>query len=154
MEFTDPNLHFPYILFFFLKTLLRYKQPRLVLTFANLYTQQPFFNQTSPTFENFSETQPEPDIEVVPKTQPDPQPATSRQRHRRKDVLGKTTKSTITRWTEVEELAQARANIDVSEDPFVGNNQTSTEFWKHVRAQFFATMGRDSYKTNDMISGK
>ncbi|KAL8233796.1 hypothetical protein R6Q59_019896 [Mikania micrantha] len=28
------------------------------------------------------------------------------------------------------------------------------EFWKRVRASFFPAMGCDSYRTNDMISGK
>ncbi|KAL8249605.1 hypothetical protein R6Q59_006473 [Mikania micrantha] len=91
---------------------------------------------------------------MVPETQPDAQPATLRRKHRRKEVPEKITKPSITRWSEVEEVALARAYIDVSEDSFVGNNQTSTEFWKHVRAQFFSAMGRDSYRTNDMIFGK
>ncbi|KAL8246416.1 hypothetical protein R6Q59_007632 [Mikania micrantha] len=55
---------------------------------------------------------------------------------------------------EVEEVALARAYIDISEDPFIGNNQTSTEIWKQFRAQFFSAMGLDSCQTNDMISGK
>ncbi|KAL8229074.1 hypothetical protein R6Q57_013974 [Mikania cordata] len=66
--------------------------------------------------------------------------------HIRKEVPEKTTKSSITRWSEVEEVALARACIDVSEDPIVGNNQTSTEFSRRVRAQFFPAMGRDSYR--------
>ncbi|KAL8189690.1 hypothetical protein R6Q57_029256, partial [Mikania cordata] len=37
---------------------------------------------------------------------------------------------------------------------FVGNNQTSTKFWKRVRGQLISAMGRDSYWTNDMISDK
>ncbi|KAL8264926.1 hypothetical protein R6Q59_023056 [Mikania micrantha] len=111
--------------------------PNPFLTFSNWYPQQPFFNQNSHAFDNVYENQPEPDVDAVPETQPDAQPATSRRRHRRKEVPEKTTKPSITRWSESEEVALARAYIDVSEDPFVGNNQTSSEFWKRVRAQFF-----------------
>ncbi|KAL8255393.1 hypothetical protein R6Q59_033614 [Mikania micrantha] len=60
----------------------------------------------------------------------------------------------IATHAQMKEVSLARAYIDVSEDPLVGNNQTSTELWKHVRAQFFSAMGRDSYQTNNMISGE
>ncbi|KAL8216499.1 hypothetical protein R6Q57_023336 [Mikania cordata] len=111
--------------------------PNQFLTFSNWFPQQPFFDQNSPAFDNVSENKSEPNVDVVPKTQPDPQPASSRRRHRRKEVPEKTTKPSITRWSESEKVALARAYIDVSEDSFVGNNQTSTEFWRRVRAQFF-----------------
>ncbi|KAL8227089.1 hypothetical protein R6Q57_016921 [Mikania cordata] len=74
--------------------------------------------------------------------------------HQRKEVPEKTTKPSITRWLEYEEVALARAYIDVFEDLIVGNNQTSLEFRRRVRAQFFSAMRRDSYRTNHMISGK
>ncbi|KAL8250662.1 hypothetical protein R6Q59_034355 [Mikania micrantha] len=128
--------------------------PNQFLTFSNWFPQQPFFNQNSHAFDNVSENQPEPDVDVVLETQHDPQPASSRRRHRRKEVPEKTTKPSITQWSESEEVALARVFIDVSEDPFVGNNQTSTEFWRRVKGQFFSAMGCDSYWTNDMISGK
>ncbi|KAL8239166.1 hypothetical protein R6Q59_015733 [Mikania micrantha] len=75
-------------------------------------------------------------------------------RHRRKEVPEKTTKPTIIKWTESEEVALVRAYIDVSEDLIVGNNQMSSVFWSRVRDQFFSTMGRGSYRTNDMLSNK
>ncbi|KAL8233361.1 hypothetical protein R6Q59_019461 [Mikania micrantha] len=105
------------------------------ITFSNWYPHKPFFNQHSPTFENVSESQPKPEVEVAPETQDDPQPATSRRRHRRKEVPEKTSKPTIIRWSEVEKVALARAYIDVSENSFVA-------------------IDCDSYRTNDMISGK
>ncbi|KAL8259341.1 hypothetical protein R6Q59_027294 [Mikania micrantha] len=80
----------------------------------------------------------DPDVDVVSETQPNAQPASSRRRHRRKEVHEKTTKPSITRWSESEEVTLARAHIDVSEDPIV----------------VFSAMGRGSYRTNDMISGK
>ncbi|KAD3068226.1 hypothetical protein E3N88_36106 [Mikania micrantha] len=130
------------------------KNPKQFLTFSNWYPQPPFFNENSHAFDNFSENQPEPDVDVVSETQPEAQQTTLRRRHRRKEVPEKTTKPTITRWSEVEEVTLARAYIDVSKDLFVSNNQTSMGFWKRVRAQFFSEMGRDSYRRNDMISGK
>ncbi|KAD5961458.1 hypothetical protein E3N88_12931 [Mikania micrantha] len=115
--------------------------PNQFLTVSNWYPQPPFFNLNLPAFDNVFENQPEPDVDVVPETQLDAQPATSCRRHRQKEVPGKTTKPTIARWSKVEEMVLARAYIDVSEDPFVGNNQASTEFWKPV-------------KFHDMLSGK
>ncbi|KAD6796117.1 hypothetical protein E3N88_07013 [Mikania micrantha] len=95
--------------------------PNQFLTFSNWYLQPPFFNQNSPAFDNVYKNQLEPDVDVVPEAQPDAQPATSRRRHRRKEVIEKTTKPSITRWSEVEEVALARAYIDVSEDPLARN---------------------------------
>ncbi|KAL8252468.1 hypothetical protein R6Q59_036161 [Mikania micrantha] len=101
--------------------------PNQFLTFSNWYPQPPFFNQNSPAGDNVSENQPDPDVDVVPETQPDAQPASSRCRHRRKEVPEKTTKPTITRWSEYEETRETPV---------------------------FLAMGRGSYRTNDMISGK
>ncbi|KAL8208830.1 hypothetical protein R6Q57_008242 [Mikania cordata] len=108
--------------------------PNQTLTFSNWYPQPPFFNQNSPAGDNVSDNQHDPDVDVVPETQPDGQPASSRRRHRRKEVPEKTTKPSITpkpsitRWSESEEVTLARAYIDVSEDSIVGNNQTSSDF--------------------------
>ncbi|KAL8192463.1 hypothetical protein R6Q57_027648 [Mikania cordata] len=102
--------------------------PNQFLTFSNWYLQPPFFNQNSPVDDNVSDNQPNPDVDVVPETQLDAQPASSHCRHRRKEVPDKKTKPTIIKWTESEEMALVRAYIDVSKDPIVGNNQTSSVF--------------------------
>ncbi|KAL8250711.1 hypothetical protein R6Q59_034404 [Mikania micrantha] len=81
--------------------------PNQFLTFSNWYPQPPFFNQNSPAGDNVYENQPDPDVDVDPETQPDAQLASSRRRHRRKEVPEKTTKPTITRWSESEEVALA-----------------------------------------------
>ncbi|KAL8246349.1 hypothetical protein R6Q59_007565 [Mikania micrantha] len=128
--------------------------PNQFLTFSNWYSQPHFFNQNSPAFDNVSENQPEPDVDVVQETQPDTQLATSRCRHRRKEVLEETKKPSITRWSEVEEVSLTHPYNEVSEDSVVGNNQMSTEFWKRARARVFSAMGRDSCRTNDMIFDK
>ncbi|KAL8230566.1 hypothetical protein R6Q57_000344 [Mikania cordata] len=52
--------------------------PNQFLTFSNWYPQPPFFNQNSPVSDNVSDNQPNPDVDVVPETQPDAQPASSR----------------------------------------------------------------------------
>ncbi|KAL8189680.1 hypothetical protein R6Q57_029246 [Mikania cordata] len=117
--------------------------PNQFLTFSNWYPQPPFFNQNSLVGDNVSENQPNPDVNVVPETQPDVQPASSRRRHRRKEVPGKTTKPTIIKWMESEEVALVRAYIDVSEYPIVGNNQTSSVFWSCDEQHAFRQMARD-----------
>ncbi|KAL8249085.1 hypothetical protein R6Q59_005953 [Mikania micrantha] len=111
--------------------------PNQFLTFSNWYPQPPFFNQNSPAGDNVSDNQHDPDVDVVPETQPDAQPASSRHRHRRKEVPEKTIIPSITRWSESEEVALAHAYIDVSKDSIVGNNQTSSDFWRRVRHHFF-----------------
>ncbi|KAL8234818.1 hypothetical protein R6Q59_020918 [Mikania micrantha] len=105
----------------------RYKQPEQPEPISNVFKlvrTTTVFNQNPSAFDNVSETQQEPDVEVVPETQPDPQPVTSRRSHRRKEVPEKTSKPTITRCSKVEKVALARAYIDISEDPFVGNKRT------------------------------
>ncbi|KAL8228950.1 hypothetical protein R6Q57_013850 [Mikania cordata] len=52
--------------------------PNQFVTFSNWYPQPPFFNQNSPAGDNVSENQPNPDVDVVPETQPYAQLASSR----------------------------------------------------------------------------
>ncbi|KAL8205220.1 hypothetical protein R6Q57_008771 [Mikania cordata] len=59
--------------------------PNQFLTFSNWYPQPHFFNQNSPTDDNVSDNQQDPDVDVVLETQP-AQPASSRRRHRRKET--------------------------------------------------------------------
>ncbi|KAL8237490.1 hypothetical protein R6Q59_018571 [Mikania micrantha] len=54
------------------------QNPNQFLTFSNWYPQPSFFNQNSPTGDNVSENQLDPDVDVVPETQPGAQPASSR----------------------------------------------------------------------------
>ncbi|KAL8229146.1 hypothetical protein R6Q57_014046 [Mikania cordata] len=61
--------------------------PNQFLTFSNWYPQPPFFNQNSPAGDNVSDNQQDPDVDVVPETQPDAQSASSRRRHRRKEMV-------------------------------------------------------------------
>ncbi|KAL8255274.1 hypothetical protein R6Q59_033495 [Mikania micrantha] len=102
--------------------------PNQFLTFSNWYPQQPFLTKTHPPLTTFMRINRNPMLMWFQKHNP-----TRNRLHRvagtdERKCQKKKTKPSITRWSEVEEVALARAYIDVSEDPFVGNNQTSTEF--------------------------
>ncbi|KAL8215302.1 hypothetical protein R6Q57_004751 [Mikania cordata] len=74
------------------------------LTFSNWYPQPPFFNQNPPVGDNVSENQPNPDVDVVPETQPDAQPASSRRRHRRKEEQKQYNNNMKLLWTPIGHL--------------------------------------------------
>ncbi|KAL8217650.1 hypothetical protein R6Q57_021023 [Mikania cordata] len=100
--------------------------PNQFLTFSNWYPQPSFFNQNSPVGDKVFENQPNPDVDVVPETQPDAQPASSRRRHRRKEVSGKTTKPTIIKWTESEELQTSKRTKTSSSGKYTTTQSDST----------------------------
>ncbi|KAL8256937.1 hypothetical protein R6Q59_028978 [Mikania micrantha] len=121
--------------------------PNQFLTFSNWYPQPPFYSQNEPTGDNVSDNQQDPDVDVVPETQPDAQQASLRHRHRRKEVPEKTIKPSITRWSESEEMALARAYIDVSEDLIVvqhHNNRKSGENDESVMNEALMAYAREN----------
>ncbi|XP_076904320.1 glutathione S-transferase T3-like [Bidens hawaiensis] len=61
----------------------------------------------------------------------------------------------IQKWSVQEELALARAWVDVSEHPIVGNEQTIYDLWDRVEVKFFEAMGKGpDYRRRDQITGK
>ncbi|KAL8204796.1 hypothetical protein R6Q57_010419 [Mikania cordata] len=60
----------------------------------------------------------------------------------------------LEKWSPDEEFQLSKVCVDVSEDPIVGRNQKGPDFWRKIQSKFFQTMGREKYRTNDMIYSK
>ncbi|KAJ0835972.1 hypothetical protein HanRHA438_Chr16g0761471 [Helianthus annuus] len=71
-----------------------------------------------------SQPEAEPDVEVVPETQPEPVQETSKRgkrSHKKKDKDAPRRTKNIIKWTKEEEFALTRAFVDISEDEETGN---------------------------------
>ncbi|KAL8217142.1 hypothetical protein R6Q57_023979 [Mikania cordata] len=91
--------------------------PNQFLTFSNWYPQPPFFNQNSPAGDNVSDNQHDPDVDVVPETQLDSQLASSRRRHRRKELqISKRTKTSSSgKYTTTQSDSTGRCFVNLNE---------------------------------------
>ncbi|XP_035845879.1 uncharacterized protein LOC118492170 [Helianthus annuus] len=104
-----------------------------------------------------SQPEAEPDVEVVPETQPEPVQETSKRgkrSHKKKDKDAPRRTKNIIKWTKEEEYALTRAYVDISEDEETANFQTGPVFWDRVRALFFSTWGQGEHWDKDSISSK
>ncbi|KAF5758222.1 putative glutathione transferase [Helianthus annuus] len=104
-----------------------------------------------------SQPEAEPDVEVVPETQPEPVQETSKRgkrSHKKKDKDAPRRTKNIIKWTKEEEYALTRAFVDISEDEETANFQTGPVFWDRVRALFFSTWGQGEHRDKDSISSK
>ncbi|XP_035829990.1 glutathione S-transferase T3-like [Helianthus annuus] len=127
------------------------------LTYAAYLSGAPPF--VPPTFGGSQPSQPEaePDVEVVPETQPEPVQETSKRgkrSHKKKDKDAPRRTKNIIKWTKEEEYALTRAYVDISEDEETANFQTGPVFWDRVRALFFSTWGQGEHRDKDSISSK
>ncbi|KAM0065577.1 putative glutathione transferase [Helianthus debilis subsp. tardiflorus] len=133
-----------------------------------------------------SQQQSEPDVDIVPETQPEPERETSKRdrRSHKKETNEPRRKHSYLNWTKEEEYTLARAWLEVSEDPeignfyiffftyffvhvyfvlfltydfifqFVANFQTDPEFWNRIRALFYSTWGKCEHRDKDSIYSK
>ncbi|KAF5819312.1 putative glutathione transferase [Helianthus annuus] len=104
-----------------------------------------------------SQQQAEPDVDVVPETQPEPVPEKSkcgRRSHKKKEKDEPRRKNTHLKWTKEEECTLTRAWLDVSEDHEIANFQTDPVFWDRVRALFYSMWGQGEHRDKDSISSK
>ena len=72
-----------------------------------------------------SQPEAEPDVEVVPETQPEPVQETSKRgkrSHKKKDKDAPRRTKNIIKWTKEEEFTLTRAWLDISEDEETGNS--------------------------------
>ncbi|KAF5799302.1 putative glutathione transferase [Helianthus annuus] len=83
-----------------------------------------------------------------------PGPSKAKRKHRKKAVDAEPVEKNVMHWTSDEELALARAWVEISEDPATGNHYKGTDFWKRVREAFHKLTGREPYRNADSISGK
>ncbi|XP_022020236.1 uncharacterized protein LOC110920326 [Helianthus annuus] len=80
------------------------------------------------------------DVEVVPETQPEPsKKKNTKGKGKKEDAAAKQQQN----WTKIEEVALAKAYINYSTSPIIGNNQQSEGFWQ-----------QGEYRTIDSISSK
>ncbi|KAJ0530817.1 putative glutathione transferase [Helianthus annuus] len=104
-----------------------------------------------------SQQQVEPDVDVVPETQPElvaEKSKRGRRSHKKKEANEPRRKNTYLNWTKEEEFTLARAWLDVSEDHEIANFQTGPVFWDRVRAFFYSTWGKGEHRDKDSISSK
>ncbi|XP_022023461.1 glutathione S-transferase T3-like [Helianthus annuus] len=104
-----------------------------------------------------SQQQTEPDVDIVPEKQPEPERETSkrgRRSHKKKETNEPRRKHSYLNWTKEEEYTLARAWLEVSEDPEIANFQTGPEFWNRIRALFYRTWGKGEHRDKDSISNK
>ncbi|KAL9995869.1 putative glutathione transferase [Helianthus debilis subsp. tardiflorus] len=104
-----------------------------------------------------SQPESEPDVEVVPETQPEPVQETSKRgkrSHKKKEKNAPRRTKNIIKWTKEEEFTLTRAWLDISEDEDTANFQTGPVFWDSVRALFFSTWGQGEHRDKDSISSK
>nr|XP_043630516.1 glutathione S-transferase T3-like [Erigeron canadensis] len=57
-------------------------------------------------------------------------------------------------WGKDEEACLAKAWLNVSEDPYIGNAQTTGSFWKKVKFQLDSHLNRESGRTPEMCRSK
>nr|XP_043630129.1 glutathione S-transferase T3-like [Erigeron canadensis] len=57
-------------------------------------------------------------------------------------------------WTQAEEVALAKAYINVSQDPYKGNHQAHHSFWKKVLAEFNNHLEKDLWRNYDQVKSK
>ncbi|MFS7888901.1 hypothetical protein Hanom_Chr00s000002g01600481 [Helianthus anomalus] len=86
------------------------------------------------------ETKPYPETQSIPETLPDTRQTSSSGRDRRKQPEEAQATKTQENWTSKEELALARAWVDIFEDHVVGNDQEAPVFIGriHGRKKFVA----------------
>nr|XP_043630374.1 glutathione S-transferase T3-like [Erigeron canadensis] len=102
-------------------------------------------------------TQPPPDFETVQETQvpiPDPAPTRKKRSHANKNPDEPQEKPNQINWSREEQMALARAWLEVTEDPLVANYQRETKYWSQIREIFHRIMNKGEYRMQDSINSK
>ncbi|XP_022025026.1 uncharacterized protein LOC110925375 [Helianthus annuus] len=91
------------------------------------------------------------DVEVVREMQPEPSKKKNKKGNGKKeDAAAKQQQQ----WTKNEEDALAKAYINSSTSPIIGNNQPGDSFWQEALDLFHRLMEQGEYRTIDSISSK
>ncbi|XP_022040950.1 uncharacterized protein LOC110943513 [Helianthus annuus] len=86
------------------------------------------------------------DVEVVPETQPEPSKKKNKKgKGKKEDAAAKQQQQ----WTKIEEEALAKAYINTSTSPIIGNNQLCDSFWQEALDIFHGLMEQDEYRIID-----
>ncbi|XP_035839129.1 glutathione S-transferase T3-like [Helianthus annuus] len=125
---------------------------------ATPFVPPPFgYGQAGGSQPSQQQAESEPDVDVVPETQPEPVQDNSKRgkrSHKKKEKDEPRRTKNIIKWTKEEEFTLTRAWLDISEDEETANFQTGPVFWDRVRALFFSTWGQGEHRDKDSISSK
>ncbi|XP_022013832.1 glutathione S-transferase T3-like [Helianthus annuus] len=92
------------------------------------------------------------DVEVVPKTQPQPSKKKNTKGNGKKEDVA--VKQQQRPWSKIKEETLAKAYIRSSRNPILGNNQLTDGFWQEILDIFHAMMEQGEYRTVDSIGSK